>query len=227
MTKQLYIPLLLLLAFTGAAAQPRLKVPEIYIGGQAGVLASMVHFSPSVKQSALQPHWGANAGFVFRYNGHKFCGLQAELNYMQRGWREPATAQRTELSRRADYLEIPFMAHIYFGKRYRGYINLGPQIGVLIYDSKTPVTTDAYQHQADLQRFDYGATAGLGFYARSVAGTWQLEARFNYSLSTIFPSSPTDYFANSNNMNLSVNFAYLWELKPKNAGKTANNAKKR
>ena len=46
-------------------------------------------------------------------------------------------------------------------------------------------------------------------------GTFQLEARFNYSLGSVFNNRITDYFTSANPMNLSVNFAYLWEIKIK------------
>ena len=199
-----------LIAVRPLNAQPPLHEPEMYIGAQAGVLASMVYFYPRLSQSALNPFWGANAGVVFRYNGHKYCGLQVELNYMQRGWKDLSAGEAR--TRSMDFLEIPLLTHIYFGNRYRGYINLGPQIGVLIRSEKSEKYTD-YQYTEKVNLFDYGVTGGIGFYARTVAGVWQIESRFNYSLSNLFPASAGAAFANSNSMNLSLNFAYLWEFK--------------
>lgn len=215
---------LLILGFSAlqAAAQPALSSPEYYIGGQAGVLASRVNFSPTVNQTVTKPLWGANAGVVFRYARHKYCGLQVELNYMQRGWREPSTETTEEYSRRLDYIEIPFMSHIYFGKKVRGYINLGPQIGYLIYDNFPPSTAGdeaVQQKQRTDNHFDWGVTAGIGMYARTKAGVWQIESRFNYSLGTIYSSRAGGYFNLSNHMNLSLNFAYLWQLQPKDRKK--------
>ena len=200
----------LLMLLSPVSAQPRLQEPEMYVGAQAGVMASMVHFYPRLTQSPLNPFLGANAGFVFRYNGHKYCGLQVELNYMQRGWKESSNG--TVRSRGADFLEIPFMTHIYFGNKYRGYINIGPQIGFLVRDNKITDSSD-YQYTEPVKLFDYGVTGGLGFYARTLAGVWQLETRFNYSLATLFPTSAGATFANSNSMNLSLNLAYLWQIK--------------
>ncbi len=211
--RKLAISLFLTVAML-ASAQPALREPEMYVGAQGGVLASMMLFNPTINLSPLYPHWGANAGVVFRYAGHRYCGLQVELNYMQRGWRERATDTSIEYSRRLDYIELPFLTHIYFGKNCRGFVNIGPQIGFLLYDSK-PATTDlSYQRLTDIsQRFDWGAAGGLGFYAITIAGTWQLEARFNFSLSNIFDNSAGAHFANSEHMNLSLNFAYLWKIK--------------
>ena len=134
---------------------------------------------------------------------------------MQRGWHEIATSKQSDFQRRVDFIELPFMTHIYFGRRYRGYINFGPQIGFKIYDTNGTPEDSEYRHSAGLNIFDYGVTAGLGFYARTKAGVWQIESRFNYSISNLLPSALTDPYSNSNSMNLSLNFAYLWELKKK------------
>ena len=123
--KRSLLAILLLLPSLFVAAQPRLTTPEIYFGVHGGAMASMVNFSPSVTQRALTPYMGATAGLVFRYARHKYCGLQVELNWMQKGWRE----QETDYQRRLDYIELPFLAHINFGKQWRGFFNIGPQIG--------------------------------------------------------------------------------------------------
>ena len=206
------IPAILILLSVCAVtlAQPRFSEPEMYVGAQGGVMASMMMFKPEVSQSALHPFLGANAGLIFRYAGHKYCAFQLELNWMQRGWYETQTGY----SRQLDYLELPFLSHIYFGKRYRGFINLGPQIGYLIHDSasNTPAGSEPQYLPVD-KKFDWGVAAGVGFYARTIAGTWQLEARFNYSFGSVFANRKTDYFDYSNPMNLSLNFAWLWQIK--------------
>lgn len=191
-------------------AQPRLRRPEYYFGAQAGVLASMTNFSPTVPQSALHPFLGANAGLVFRYSGQKCCGLQVEFNYMQRGWKETDTGYRREL----DYLEIPFLAHIYFGKKYRGFLNVGPQIGLRIREQHFDLPDQGKPQYLPIDKpFDWGLAAGLGFLARTKAGVWQIEARFNYSFGDTFANHKADYFAHSNAMNLSLNLGWLWEFK--------------
>ncbi len=70
-------------------SQSRLDQPEIYLGTSHGVSASMIHFSPSVEQEILL---GYNGGIVFRYIDEKNVGVQAELNFFQRGWKEKGNA---------------------------------------------------------------------------------------------------------------------------------------
>lgn len=214
--------LALLLVGVAASAQPRLRQPEMYIGAHAGALASMVYFSPSVEGiSPLTVPITPNGGLVFRYAGHKVCGLQVEINYMLRGWHEHTTVTETaaaqEYLRRLHYIEVPFLTHLYFGGRhFRGFLNLGPQVGYCIADeAQGPlVETSAPQYRPIQNRFDWGLAGGLGVYYRTNrVGLFQLEVRFNYSLGGIFKTSKTDYFSQAGPMDLSLNLAYMWEIK--------------
>lgn len=215
--------LLLLCGSTALWAQPRLQDPEMYIGVHGGVLASMMNWTPSVagtNQIGQTVLISGNGGLVFRYAGHKYCGLQVELNYMQRGWREKIASTLTQQGgsyvRRLDYLEIPFLMHIYFGKEYfRGFVNLGPQIGYCLNESWSGVQheTEREQYRALDHPFDWGIAGGLGMYYRHAkAGIFQLEARFNFSLGNAFADGKMDYFDSSHAMNLSLNLAYLWQI---------------
>lgn len=221
MIRQRYIIILLLLLTCAVSiAQPRLRRPEIYVGAHAGAMASTVLFAPNVaKIDIMQSPLTANGGLVFRYAGHKVCAIQVELNYMQRGWHETINTgtQSADYYRTLDYIELPLLMHLYFGKeRFRGFLNLGPQIGYCIRDVATelPSSITSPQHQPIDKPFDWGLAGGLGCYYRTKKiGLFQLEARFNFSMGTIYNNRKVDYFSQSNSMNLSLNFAYLWEIK--------------
>jgi hypothetical protein len=162
-----------------------------------------------------------NGGLVFRYATHKVCAIQVEANYMQRGWHETitTTTQTIAYNRSLDYIEIPLLMHLYFGKeRFRGFLNLGPQIGYCIRDVGTDLPADitAPQYLPIEKPFDWGLAGGLGCYYRTKRiGLFQLEARFNFSMGTLYGNRKTDYFNQSNMMNLSLNLAYMWEIKLK------------
>lgn len=214
--KRLYILILLaLLVANSASAQLRLRHPEMYIGVHGGVMFSTMTFSPTVpnmKDITDACVLGGNGGFVFRYSEQKCCAVQVELNYMLRGWGE------TGYSRTLHYLELPFLMHIYFGSQtWRGFVNVGPQIGYCLKDDMgkgTKQTEETHQYNKIDNSFDWGIAGGLGAYCRTKnAGLYQLEVRFNYSFGTVFSSSLSDYFRQSNSMNLSVNFAWFWEIK--------------
>ena len=110
--------------------------PEYCIGTNQGVaLMPTVGFSPSVSQNFEVMY---NGGFTFRYIGQKYFGVITELNYAQRGWSSTSATTGETYRRRLDYLEIPFLAHIYFGKeKFRFFINLGPKIRFLVNDEAT------------------------------------------------------------------------------------------
>lgn len=210
------IVLVLVVLSTTIMAQPRLRRPEIYVGAHGGVMASTVLFSPTVENmDILQSPLTMNGGLVFRYAAHKVCAVQIELNYMQRGWHEGGSANN--YTRQLDYIEIPLLMHLYFGKeRFRGFVNLGPQVGYCVRDVIPQSPNNSHQYQPIDKPFDWGLAGGLGCYYRTKKiGLFQLEARFNFSLGTIYNNRKVDYFTQSNSMNLSLNFAYLWEIKIK------------
>ena len=222
--KRTALTILTILLCVAGLAQPKLQREEMYVGAHGGAIASMYRFTPQVTQTWKHPFLGWNAGLVYRYAGHKVCGMHVEINYMQRGWYEP----ETDYTRQLDYIEVPFLMHLYFGKRARGFFNLGPQIGYCIYSSEKGNVPEIYDiarkagansksaHQyAKIEKpFDWGLAAGLGFYYRSkYAGVYQLEARFNWSFGNTFNDSKMGYFDYSNPMSLLLNFAYMWQVK--------------
>lgn len=220
--RHIFITILLLMLSIAVSAQPRLRTPEIYVGAHAGAMASTMLFKPNIANiDIMQSPLTINGGLVFRYAGHKVCAIQTELNYMQRGWRETITLGQTimDYTRQLDYIEIPLLMHLYFGKeRFRGFFNLGPQIGYCIRDVATPLPEGVTApHYLPIDKpFDWGLAGGLGCYYRTRhIGLFQLEARFNFSMGTIYNNRKVDYFSQSNAMNLSLNFAYLWEIKIK------------
>ncbi|MBR2486249.1 MAG: PorT family protein [Paludibacteraceae bacterium] len=220
--RHIFITILLLILSIAVSAQPRLRTPEIYVGAHAGAMASTMLFKPNIANiDIMQSPLTINGGLVFRYAGHKVCAIQTELNYMQRGWSETITLGQTTMdyTRQLDYIEIPLLMHLYFGKeRFRGFFNLGPQIGYCIRDVATtlPEGVTAPHYLPIDKPFDWGLAGGLGCYYRTRhIGLFQLEARFNFSMGTTYNNRKVDYFSQSNAMNLSLNFAYLWEIKIK------------
>lgn len=79
---------------------------------------SSVSFNPKIKLNTLNT---MSMGVTMRYMSEKYfkmmCGVQMEINYSQRGWDEKIEDDSgNSYSRTMNYLEIPFMAHLAFGK---------------------------------------------------------------------------------------------------------------
>lgn len=191
-------------------AQKRLDFPETYVGFQSGVTGSMINFSPSVDQTY---QLGYNAGISYRYIGHKTAGVQAELNYSQRGWAE----SKVNYARRLNYIEIPFLTHFYWGKKFRIHFNIGPKVSYLLSESVLKKNTDnsvAEQHTKDAHnKFDYGFCGGPGFSFGFNKQLIMLDIRANYSVSDVFSNEKRDFFDYSNNMNVALNLAWQFKIR--------------
>lgn len=205
---------------------------EFNWGVNGGVAISSMSFNPKVRQGSLLQGVG---GVSLRYVSEKNFGIQCELNYSQRGWKEEFPKnegfdddQQLYYSRVLNYLELPIFTHIYFdaGKRFRVVFNLGPQLGYLLSESDKASfdTTGAdesvpsYYSQKLQRSFDWGLCFGGGLEFRTNSGSFVLDGRYYYGLSDIFTNSRTDpsfNFAASSNQIISVKLTYLFKLKAK------------
>ena len=214
----------------------------VSIGVNGGYAMSNVGFTPKVNQKM---YGGMTGGVTFRYVFEKYfntvCALQAEVNYTQAGWKEdildlndqpvinPATGVAEDYSRAINYIQVPFMAHLGWGREERGmqfFVQAGPQFGLYLsestkssYDGHQPNTADranatvAQETMPVENKLDYGIVAGAGLeYSHPKIGHIQLEARYYYGLANIYGDSKKDYFGKSNNGTIYVKLAYLFDL---------------
>lgn len=200
---------------------------NISVGVKGGVDLSRVMFTPSVKQGFLL---GGNVGVTFRYIEENHFGLIAEVNWEQRGWKENFEEYPFEYSRTIDYIQIPFLAHIYFGKRGRFFFNAGPEIGFRIgestkanfdYNNLSSVTgfptslRTTYQYQmAAENKVDFGISAGLGGeFSLNRRNSIYIEGRFYYGLGNVLKSGRTENFRGSNSMSIMASVGYWFRVK--------------
>lgn len=215
MVKRVKILILLSALPILASAQYTFYYPELYIGTNQGVaLWTNVGFSPSVEQNFDVRYHG---GITVRYIIQKYFGIQAELNYSQRGWSETSSTTGERYEHRLDYLELPLVTHIQFGPEYfKFYINLGPKVRYMIYDKATePFSTSpgVQQTKAIQNRFDYSIFAGLGIeYRTKKIGSFFFEARFDYGLGNIFEARKGEEFSKSNNIAVTISVGYLFNI---------------
>ena len=227
MSFKTYILALLLLPALSLQAQVGEQRNNLAIGISGGINMNSVTFSPKVKQKNLM---GINGGFTARYISEKYfgmiCGAQLEINFSQHGWDE-YIEEVPELSytRTMNYVEIPFLAHLAFGKD-RGmqfFIHAGPQAGFLIGDSEKQegpwntaggYTSATEQHGKDIEnKFDYGIAAGLGVELRTKKlGNFLVEGRYYYALSDFYHSTKKDYFSRSAHGVITAKITYLFDV---------------
>jgi hypothetical protein len=183
---------------------------EFSIGVNGGLTDSKVTFLPSIKESFLT---GYNGGITARVISQNHLGVILELNYSQMGWDEILTGNT--FSKRLNYLELPLLTHVYFGKKqFRYFINVGPKIAYLLSEkSSTNLQTlnDTDQAQFVDYRFDYGLCAGGGVEWNTSVMSYIIEGRYYFGLSDLFNQEAT--FATSSNQAISINLAFLYNFK--------------
>lgn len=243
---------MLCLSFT-VSAQVGSYRNDLSIGFNGGYMMSNIAFVPKVVQGM---QGGKTFGFTARYVCEKYfnsiCAIQVEANYSQSGWKEDiksendepcildATGEAAAYSRTLNYLQVPLLAHLGFGREESGmkfFINMGPQFGYLLSESTNTnfrvkgsggpdalpyyslVTPDrmsnviAQDTMSVEHKMDYGIAAGLGVeFSMKRAGHIILEARYYYGLGNIYRDSKADYFARSNINSIIIKGTYLFDL---------------
>ena len=220
MKLKLYAIILFILTTSIVNAQIIITTPYEFSGGvSTGTTFSSVSFSPKVTQSMLR---GATLGLTGRMTMGKFVGIQAELNYVQQGWKETFD-ERPELtySRRLDYLQLPFYTHIQFGgNKVKGFINAGPQIGYMIGEStkdelngEQPGITNLQHDMPVEKKFEWGISGGAGIEIQTGIGYFLLEGRYLYSLGDIYGTKRKDDFTKASMQTITVKLTYLIPFK--------------
>ena len=242
MKKYLTLIVLFLTLPIAASAQIGEHRNDLTIGVTGGYVMSNVRFTPKVPQGY---HGGMTGGLAFRYVCEKYfktiASVYAELNYSQLGWKEdildrdnqPVINGQTGLaeaySRTINYIQVPVMAHLAWGREYKGlsfFLNLGPQFGIYMsestksnFDFDKRNTTDraslvvAQDTMAVENKFDYGIAVGLGAeYSIPKAGHILLEGRYYYGLGNLYGDTKRDFFGSSNFGNIVIKLTYLFDI---------------
>lgn len=210
---------------------------QLSIGVNGGMVMNSVSFDPTIKQKQRN---GITGGVVVRYTCEKYfstvCALQLELNYAQLGWEEDIMNSSAEklpdtYSRELDYVQLPMLARMAWGKEKGGlmfFILAGPQLGYYVMGSTKQSSTwtldseghpdrpnkvyQQYSMNPD-RKVDYGLTGGLGLEFNTKKGQhFYLEGRYYYGLNDIFNNGKKDVFSRSANMTTQVKFGYLFDM---------------
>jgi len=206
-------------------SQTKSFAPELSYGINGGLTFSKIGFNSyflRVPQVLFEQFSG---GITVRYISENHFGIQGELNYSQRGWKERTdTINLNKYNRSIAYLELPVMTHIYFSlaQPVRLFFNLGPQVNFYlgekeiqrdVIDDKlytNPRQTISYYDISVQHSFDYGLKGAMGLEFRTKSGSFILDGRYYYGLANIFNTTRGDWFQSSHNQVLGVNLTYLF-----------------
>jgi hypothetical protein len=224
--KKFISEIICLLVWLAGFGQDNAFRSEWAFGVNSGITLSNIRLSPSRPQDLLLQQSG---GITARYVSEKNFGIQLELNYTLRGWKErtDTVSNFNKYSRSSSYIEMPLMTYLYFdlGKRVRLIFNAGPQIGYYIGEKTlekvlVPPADESeedlykrYYNQKIQRRIDYGITGGLGLELRTGIGNFILDGRYYFGLSDIFNNKRSDIFQASANQVIGVKLTYLFNLR--------------
>ena len=229
--KRLLLPLVALILSMASHAQVGELRNNLAVGFNGGYNLSSVDFSPTIKQGLLPGYTG---GVTMRYTSEKYfsliCAAQLELNFAQRGWSETIDdGTNNTYSRTTNYIEIPFFAHLGWGKEERGlqfFVNAGPQIGLFLNDierygftqeypwdtSQRPNNITEQYGKAVENLLEYGIAGGLGMEFKSGIGNFIIEGRYFFGLSDMYGNSKADPFGRSANTTITAKITYLVDI---------------
>lgn len=191
--------------------------PEMALGAKGIFSLSRVNFAPAVPQSFLMDYGG---GVVFKYASQRSLGIQWELNYAVKGWKENWSNPDQRYSRKLYYLEMPFMTNIFAGKRTAFFVfNFGPVLSYLLrsqryYYNASPEQLEYYNDDIR-NRVELGICGGIGLLIKTPGGHIQLEGRYAHNFLNFFDDT---VFSTSQNQSITASLAYLWAFNPKAKG---------
>ena len=145
---------------------------QLSVGVRAGYGAFGAHFEPPSLEGNQVPLYEPNFGFMAIYNDKNNAGIQLEVNYAVKGWREQdKDSSNFQYRRELTYLEVPLMTHFELGRSwFRIYGIVGPYIAFLHDDKATAKNYDTYiafnpydMYNQKVRKIDFGNKAGLGF----------------------------------------------------------------
>lgn len=166
---------------------------QFLIGIQGGSNLAKMDFTdnPGYTFTKVNYNQGIIGGIVVQYLNEKHVGIQAELNYTQKGWSENDTSgnKNSKLDSSINYLELPILTHVNIGGgNLRGLFNLGPYIAYAVsgknsekdLNTGNEESTDYTFDSNTDNRLDFGLVIGAGMEYRFSFGKFSAEARYSF-----------------------------------------------
>jgi hypothetical protein len=214
MLKRILILLLSSFLIMNLEAQDTFK-PSTHIGIHGGTNLSLVSFTPSVNQDLLT---SPSFGLIFRHVSEPHIGLQIEINFAGKGWKENIDSIGS-YKRNLETLDIPVMAVFIAGSRtLRLAFTIGPYVSYLRHEKETINIADtldyhAYYNKPLINKLEFGFTGGFGIELHTKLGAFGIRASYNHSLTNLFPLNVSEfYFSGSRNQVINAGVFYFIKL---------------
>lgn len=193
---------------------------QFAIGLQGGGNFSTVEIfrRPEFLTRNVKIHRGAQYGVTFRYLSEKHAGLQMEINYSQRGWRDVNDTSDVRYTRTFDYIEVPVKTHFSIGNgKVRIILEGGPYIAYMFNSSQSTEDLNVensrveseYVFDSSDNRWDYGIRADGGLQLYFPFGAFEVKAFYAFGYANMFMDK-SQAVERSQNRIYGLNFGYLY-----------------
>ena len=212
MKKSIFTALIILIIVPVVLSQSNDFKPYSSFGVKQGINYSSVLFVPGVKQGITLGYWG---GLAYKYQNERLFGLQIELNYIQKGWKEEFEDTENQYSRKLNYVELPFITHVLLGKRkLKYYINLGTAFAYMFSENEEKSLLDEtnereYYDKVVENEIEFTGIAGLGIVYDSGIGDIQAGFRYIFSFTDIFDITDDTYYYQSQSSVIGFSVTYF------------------
>lgn len=191
MKTPLHLKSLLFISFLGSI---QLMNAQSSIGIRAGVMSSKQDIQDNSFIDEAGSKLGADVAFVADFP-IGILSISPEFHWLQKGGKiEDLQGSVGEVSRTFNYLEIPLLLKLNFGKDVGFFLLAGPSVGYLL--NGTDKDMDGNTNDIDLdfyKRVEYGAHAGAGL----SFGPIRVDVRYIFGLNDIFDDTQDIEVTNS------------------------------
>jgi len=167
------------------------------------------------------PTIGFSGGLTFQYNFPKIVSLRTNVSFERKGAITKSNFTDSNgnpigeftIRTNFEYLTLPILARVSFGKKFKFFANLGPYFGFLIKQTFVTEGTEQFpggtsDNTENDKRFDAGLSGGIGGSA-TVKGRFiiTLEARHNlglYNVSKVPVVNDGSILTNSTNLLIGI-----------------------
>ncbi len=194
---------------------------KTYVGLKAGYNLSTAYFFHSFFGSDINTKMigGFQGGIIAMNYIRNHIGLQAELNFTQKGWIQEFDDGSPNLNTELNYIELPLLVNIHTGKDKLHFFANGGCFFEYLASSSQSETPD---YQSNVYAFDesrdhklgYGFRGGVGTFYDFDFGTLLVETSITYSLSDILEFGSLDTGVPNTSKNIVVGFsvAYMFSF---------------
>lgn len=185
------------------------------LGVKGGMNISWLNLDPRVNQKiTVAPLFGLS----YIYFPQHFGGLMLEAQYIKYGWTEDFLDSLSSYSREISYLEFPVLTNFVIGKKNTHLkFQLGVKVDVLLNEKENMDVPEnrqrLYYGQKIEDLFELGLAFGTSLSRKFTFGEFQIDLRFNHSLSNLFESTEDLSLIYSQNQAISFAVYYWWSFK--------------